>query len=385
VSQTSERESAADGLDDSVRRVVALIELNRLDQARTELVSLLADHPDSGLFWHLLALVEFHAGAHPAALEAVHSSIAAGQGGTDVLTLRARILAGLDRDAEAVEAAEQVLAVDPENVEAHVVIARLLAVAKREYERALHNAHRARELAPENPEVHAVLGIVMLSKESWRQAGRAREPLRAATRLDPNNVDALHALALADLRRRRPGRAVRGFASVLQLSPQSTVAAYNLPLAVWVYLMRLRWSVLGVLLLAMTGAVLASQLDEESELWPALGMHLAAVLIVVAAAWLLLALRTVKAFPPSMRTAALLLLRRDPLARLMVLGKFWVIVCCLLMTSVPWWHPGMIGACAVAGYLGYFLFLMAARFRLGKMNRAADAERTAAWSRLPGK
>ncbi|WP_158891903.1 tetratricopeptide repeat protein [Amycolatopsis anabasis] len=362
---------------DPARRIVALLELNRLDRARAELAAELARDPESGLWWHLLALTELQAGNCPEALDAVRQAIGAGCDTADVLASQARILAVMDRDAEAVEVAGRVLALEPDHVEAHIVIARLLAIGKREYERALYHARRARALAPDSPEAHAVLGIVMLSKGSWRLAGRARDPLRTATRLDPSNVDALHGLALADLRRRRPARAIRGFASVLQLAPQSTVAAYNLPLAVWVYLMRLRWTVLGLLLLAMSGAIVAGRADG---VWAGAVAHVAASAIVAGAAWLLLARRTVRTFPDGMRTAAVTLLRHDRLARPVVLGKLWVVFCCLVLTSVPWWHPGLLGFCAVAGYFGYLACLMVARFRLGKLNRATEAERQAAWS-----
>ncbi len=118
---------------------------------------------------------------------------------------RARLLLQVERHEEALRELTRALAQEPENPEAHTLLA-LAAMGAKRFDDATAAAQRAVGLAPEWPRAHYVLGAVACDR------GRDAEGLasaREAVRLDPDDPDhhALEAACLAGLKRWKEMRA----------------------------------------------------------------------------------------------------------------------------------------------------------------------------------
>jgi tetratricopeptide (TPR) repeat protein len=357
-------------------RIAALIDGNQFERAKQELGPALAAEPDSRYLLYLLSLAEHGSGDYEAALAAVDRVLGGGYVTAVALLHKARVLSMLNRNLEAVEQLEQALTLEPDNVSVHILLARLLADGRREFDRALSHARQACALDPSSARAHLAVGIVLRSHGGWRRTGEAREPLRIAAGLDPGNLDVRNTLALVDLRRRRTAAAIRGFADILAASPQSESAAANLPLAVWIYLVRQGLCGVGLAVLAAFGASIVSGPTP----WPAWLGHTVAAVVVAALTWLLLLRPLTRVFPVAMRPAAKLLLRRDMLIRPVLLGGGWLVLCCLVLVGVPWWDLQLIGVVAVAAFVGYYWGLAVSRVRLRELTSTAETERQRAWA-----
>ncbi|KAA9153337.1 tetratricopeptide repeat protein [Amycolatopsis acidicola] len=358
-----------------MKRVQALMDLRRWDEARAELASIIGGEPGNGQLWLVMSSLELLAGDPVRALEAADRAIGLGVVTAHSLLLRASALSAASRDAEALDATRQALALAPDNVDAHVRMARLLARRRNHSAEAEKHARRALELAPDNASAHLALGLAYVSAGGKASARRAREPLAVAASLAPDDPDVLSTMASVDLRLGKAGRAVRRFASVLRNVPGHATSLYNLPIAVWAYLVRSRFVVLGLGLAALLGSAFGAVAEGSAAV---VVTHVVATAVLAGLAWLLLIRRTVRIFPPGMRTAAVTVLGRDRLSRPIVLGVAWAVCCWLALTAVPW--PRLAFYLLVAGNLGYALGLLVARRRLAALSRHADEVRRAAWA-----
>src|ERR1041384_5820001 len=68
----------------------------------------------------------------------------------------------------------------------------LLALRQRNYDTAAERLHRARDLAPENSDIHYLIGLLESSRGNTAEA---INELRKAVELDPNNLIATYKLA----------------------------------------------------------------------------------------------------------------------------------------------------------------------------------------------
>lgn len=356
----------------TTRRVAALVQARQFERAIREATAALATEPDSAVLWHLLALAQYGAHDHPAALESIGRALAAGVATADVFVHRGWILTALERPGEAVSAFEEALAVDPGHAEAHACLARLLVsggalTTPAVHARALGHARRACELAPSATRSHLALATVLLAEPHREAARRAAEPVRAAIVLEPDSTEALRLRALVDLRRRHSVRAVRGYAEVLRLDPQDTVAAQNLALATWMLFARAHLVVLAMLATAALAAAAGG--------WV---VRAAAAAVIAAAAWYVLVSRPHRAFPPPMRPAARRLLRRDALVRPYLAGIVWV-AASALAAVLPWESPAVGRMLVVAGLFGYAVGVGAAHRRLRELRDRNDRQRRESW------
>ncbi len=88
------------------------------------------------------------------------------------------------RAAQALRAAERALQLGPDQVEAHVSLAWALYHGKRDYDGALRELERARELEPGHHDLYLVLGSIYRRQGRWDDALAA---FRRAVELDPLN------------------------------------------------------------------------------------------------------------------------------------------------------------------------------------------------------
>lgn len=126
-----------------------------------------------------------------------------------LLCLHCAALGRLDRDREAMQAAEGLIRLAPELDTAHHLYAAYRWDAGHRDARALASARRAAELDPHDPANPLLLGHMLVHQRRFREA---QEQLGAALALDPSpnqRATALALLAQLDLNARRPDSARR--------------------------------------------------------------------------------------------------------------------------------------------------------------------------------
>ncbi len=115
--------------------------------------------------------------------------------------------------------------VNPANWQTHYLVASTDLWADAATAQSMLAAEKARELAPDEPSTHNLVGQVALALGRSRLAIRSFEQ---ALRLDPENSIAQHELARAHLRRFRIGKSVTGFLAAGRLDPSLPQTRINL-------------------------------------------------------------------------------------------------------------------------------------------------------------
>ena len=202
-----------------------LAELGRLEAAATEVGLVLASEPHNATALLLLAYCHQQANRPAEMLDVAERAVAGRPDAPAAHRVRSRALRLLGRHREAVVAAEHARALDPRDVQSEVarVNALLTLGGTRALLAAAAGAARARQLAPENVDVHLTEGD---AQRRMAEFGRARAAYRRALRLDPNDRRALHALSTLDSERGRALRASPGLDDVLRAHPDDAAARY---------------------------------------------------------------------------------------------------------------------------------------------------------------
>jgi Flp pilus assembly protein TadD len=230
-------------------RASALLDLGRPGEARARLGAVLAAEPGNAFALRLLARCHHAAGEMDRAIETAKAAVAADPGSEH----GHRILANAynsagDRHAATAEAREA-LRLAPEEWRCHWLLAECLRHS--DPQAALPPARRARELAPNEADVHVLYGVVV------KQLGRsteAREAYLHALSINPNLATAHNNIAVLDRANGRWARALAGFRTSLRHNPQQKLARENLANTIVLLLRRLcvaaYTAMLGVLILS---------------------------------------------------------------------------------------------------------------------------------------
>ncbi|NGM14721.1 tetratricopeptide repeat protein [Verrucosispora sp. CWR15] len=215
---------AADGY---LERATLLAELGRYDEAAAELGFALALDPAAAEVSTMLARVHLAAGRPTEALAAAEAAVAAAPGQVSPLVARGLALGDLERYAEAARAADEILALGPQDAYAQRSAAAILA-GSRNGQPALNAAWRAVELAPEEPQGHLVLGLVAANMRMYDLAERA---YREALRLDPRLAETADDVGVLRLEQRRWSAALERLAeaAVANLPPTDPRRADEVP------------------------------------------------------------------------------------------------------------------------------------------------------------
>ncbi len=131
---------------------------------------------------HLLGLVQHQNGDSEAALPLIAQALEARPDSAVYRRNQASILAGQGRLKEAAEAYEALLALTPEDAEAHAALASILRHLSR-WDEAAEQYRRALELRPESAPWQSALGDVLQARGDL---GAAAAAYRAAIALDPS-------------------------------------------------------------------------------------------------------------------------------------------------------------------------------------------------------
>jgi tetratricopeptide (TPR) repeat protein len=171
------------------RRVGALVEMGRLDEALALVGEALATEPTSRL-WCSLGYVQLARGEPEETLCAVEQAIPEAPQSEWPLRLRALALSRLGRRDAAIASARAAVGVEPQSAPAWTVVAELLAYAG-DTTGARSAAMRAYELAPDSDYTLVTLLYVAGHASDWDMCERVATAL---LRRQPKNARALHAL-----------------------------------------------------------------------------------------------------------------------------------------------------------------------------------------------
>lgn len=133
----------------------------------------------------------------------------------------------LQRPADARSTLERVAALDPQNT-AHLLELARLAEAGKDYEGALGYLGHARDLAPENPQIHFLFARIAFEMNLIVEARRS---LERALALDPLNSAYNYAMGLVILRTRDAATAAAYFQKFVSAIPQDVKGHYALGIA----------------------------------------------------------------------------------------------------------------------------------------------------------
>lgn len=207
-----------------VRQAAALVQLSPASAMRL-LAPYLAGEPDD---WFALCLAAQALIALEQPERALELSRRAAQlNPTDDWPVRLQTIAhrNLGHHADATELARRSVLIQPANWQTHYLVANTDLWADAVTQHSMAAAERARELAPDDPSTHNLVGQVALALGKSRLAVRS---LEQALRLDPENSIARHELARAHLRRFRLGKSVTGFLAVGRMDPTIPQTRINL-------------------------------------------------------------------------------------------------------------------------------------------------------------
>ncbi len=209
-----------------IRRARALLEVGRWEQAQQELAGYLATAPQSVEGLCLLARCQQLAGQFELMLGTAEQAIGAAPDHEWPHRLRSIALGKLGRVTEAVQAGRRAVDLAPGTWQTHVILVdALLAQGSVESLRTAYRAARhARQLAPDEPEVHNAYGRLY---QAISDPVAARRCYGEALRLDPQNSTARNNLAVVELRQGRATLAGERLRDVLAERPTEALYQRN--------------------------------------------------------------------------------------------------------------------------------------------------------------
>jgi tetratricopeptide (TPR) repeat protein len=209
-----------------IRRARALLEVGRWEQAQQELAGYLATVPQSVEGLCLLARCQQLAAQFELMLSTAEQAVAAAPDHEWPHRLRSIALGKLGRVGEAVAAGRRAVDLAPGTWQTHVILVdALLAEGSVPALRTAYRAARqARELAPEEPEVHNACGRLY---QAISDPVAARRCYGEALRLDPQNSTARNNLAVVELRQGRATLAGERLRDVLAERPTEALYQRN--------------------------------------------------------------------------------------------------------------------------------------------------------------
>jgi tetratricopeptide (TPR) repeat protein len=201
---------------DVERRIGALVEMGRLDEALALAGEALARKPSVTL-WCRLAQIQLVRREHDEALSVTNQAILAAPDSEWPLRLRAMTLARLGRQEEAAGAARLAVATRPDSAYAWTALAEILAYTG-DTAGAYAAARRAFELAPADDDVLATALFVAVLAADWSLCERVA---KAVLERQPDHAQALYALGRVAEANGDPERALQLHRRALALAPGS--------------------------------------------------------------------------------------------------------------------------------------------------------------------
>jgi len=289
----------------------------------------------------------------------------------ETLSALSRALTGLERHDEAVEVAQRTVRLDPENAYRHNRLAwALLGAGKRGVE-AEQAARTAVHLDPNEADFRITYAMAMKQLDL---TDRARQALRDALALEPDNAVAQHELATLDVVHRNPfalGRLARGasgLAGALRADPRQQASKFMLDVALR------RFLVYTAVLLAVLAYVGWRTAEFSVPAARVLAGAAALVPIGFAAYFVTRLDRSLRAYLISVITSGR--------QRIAAIGAGVCLALLLLATVAPAdWLPWLLGVAAVGGFAVRLLTVSAsnAHVRSAGIDTRPDRVSVALW------
>jgi Flp pilus assembly protein TadD len=218
----------------AVDMAVARFQLGDASAAAGLLGPVLAAEPDNLRALVLMTHAQLALKQPRLAYQAAHRAVLVAPDSPEALGAFSRALTGLDRHDEAVELAQRAAHLEPDNGYRHNRLAWALLGDGRRGAEAEHAARAAVRLDPNEADFRITYGMVMKQLD---KPDRARQALRDALTLEPDNAVAQHELATLDVTHRNPfalGRLARGasgLAGALRADPRQQASKFMLDVA----------------------------------------------------------------------------------------------------------------------------------------------------------
>jgi Flp pilus assembly protein TadD len=215
---------------------MAAVQFQRGDAtAAAELLGpVLAAEPDNVRALVLMTHAQLALKQPEPAYQAAHRAVLVAPESAEALGALSRALTGLDRHGEAIEVARRAAQLEPENAYRHNRLAWALVGEGRRAVEAEQAARLAVRLDPNEADFRITYAMVM---KQLNYTDRARQALRDALALEPDNAVAQHELATLDVVHRNPfalGRLARGasgLAGALRADPRQQASRFMLDVA----------------------------------------------------------------------------------------------------------------------------------------------------------
>lgn len=211
-------------------RAQALLDVKRYDEAASLLSLVVAVEPTDSRAWCLLAAAHLGIAQYQEATAAASRAITLAPSDDWPYRLASTAQQRLGHATAAWKAATEACRVAPDGWRPYVCLAKAeLARQQVDFDAAERAAARARELAPDQPDVHYVSGLVSFTLAHWKAARAHQE---RALALNPAHSGALNELGRIKLRRGSPAHAARHFIHAAQSAPGESIYGQNVDLAV---------------------------------------------------------------------------------------------------------------------------------------------------------
>jgi tetratricopeptide (TPR) repeat protein len=328
--------------------------------AATLLGTVLAAEPDHVRALVLMTHAQLALKEPGLAYEAAEHAVRVAPESAETLSALSRALTALDRHEEAVRLAIEAVRREPENAYRHNRLAWALLGDGRRSVEAEHAARTAVRLDPNEADFRITYGMVMKQLD---YSDRARQALRDALALEPDNAVARHELATLDVTHKNPfalarlARGASGLAGALRADPQQQASKFMLDVALR------RFLVYTAILLAVL-AYVGWRVSEFSV------PGARAVAGVAALAPLTFAAYFVSRLDRSLRRYLVTVLTYGR-QRIAAVGAAVCVALLLAATAAPAsWLPWLLGGAAVGGFAVRLLTVSASNAHV----RSAGAE-----------
>lgn len=209
-------------------KVHQLIKLHREDQAMVMVKDFIAQDPEFGGYYHILAYLLSSKGDNRAALRAVNTAIQLEPEKASYISQKADFLLGVNLN-QSLKTIDQAIAMDPNDYRSHVTRAQAL-YALGKYDKAHASILKAQSLEPSRCQILQLKYHILIALGNVEEA---RNALIESLEIDASNSESLSLLGRHDLDRNIIQETSSLFKSALQSDPNSVRAQIGLKESVY--------------------------------------------------------------------------------------------------------------------------------------------------------
>ncbi|MBT2383516.1 lipopolysaccharide assembly protein LapB [Streptomyces sp. ISL-11] len=330
-------------------RAMALMEVNRRDQAQELLVRHVAQEPDDAFAWERLAACRNSAEDFTGAMEAANEALRLDPYRGDAHLRRSDSFRFRGLVYDAADAAREARRLLPQAAAPRVALAKALRMMPDEagLEEAYDVALEGISLDPELLGAHSTLYYIARDMD---RPDIAEQALHTVLRLEPTDAWARAELARMkdEANEAKLPQLAKEYSEALGADPDADHIEGRLHGVVYRLLRRTRWFALLCLLIATLDARVFPTGDDPTGLpapWPTRMWGL----VLMAVVWAVGAWRIYRKLPRGARMSTRLLLRRFFWARLAVGQALWGMLFAVVALTAPWTDRGVLRTLVLVG------------------------------------